>query len=127
LVEPAPVGRRLLIVILSRQVPFLLPAAGSIPQWSQEMRHQKCFRARAGLTAGTFALSLFVSGADVVRAQTSPSSSSLSAAAAAAAAPAQAQGPRRRLSIQEAGAQAHEQKNNLQVDRIDPQVSDLAN
>jgi outer membrane protein TolC len=90
------------------------------------MRHQKCFRARAGLTAGTFALSLFVSGADVVRTQTSPNSSSLSAAAAAAAAPAEAQGPVRRLSIQEAVALALEQNINLQVDRIDPQVSDLA-
>jgi hypothetical protein len=116
-----------LIVILSRQVPFLLPAAGSIPQWSQEMRHQKCFRARAGLTAGTFALSLFVSGADVVRAQTSPSSSSLSAAAAAAAAPAETQCPRPRQSMHEAVAQAHEQKNKQHVDRKDPQVSVLAN
>jgi hypothetical protein len=89
------------------------------------MRHQKCFRARAGLTAGTFALSLFVSGADVVRAQTSPSSSSLSAAAAAAAAPPEAQGPVRRQSIQEAVAQALEQKINHQVDRLDTPVSVL--
>jgi outer membrane protein len=89
------------------------------------MRDQKCFLARAGLTAGTVVLSLFVSGADVVRAQTSPTSS-LSAAAAAAAAPAEAQGPVRRLSIEEAVALALEQNINLQVDRIDPQVSDLA-
>ncbi len=89
------------------------------------MRDQKCFLARAGLTAGAVALSLFVSGADVVRAQTSQPSSSLSAAAAAAAAPAEAQGPVRRLSIEEAVALALEQNINLQVDRIDPQVSDL--
>ncbi len=86
------------------------------------MRDQKCFLARAGVTAGAVALSVFVYGADVVRAQTS----SLSAAAAAAAAPAEAQGPVRRLSIEEAVALALEQNLNLQVDRIDPQVSDLA-
>ena len=85
------------------------------------MRDQKCFRARAGLIAGAVALGVFVSGADVVRAQTS---SSLSAAAAAA--PAEAQGPVRQLSIEEAVALALEQNINLQVDRIEPQVSDLA-
>jgi len=87
------------------------------------MRDQKCLFAPLGLTAGAVALSVFVFGADVVRAQTT---SSLSAAAAAAAAPAEAQGPVRRLSIEEAVALALEQNINLQVDRIDPQVSDLA-
>ncbi|HUE85039.1 MAG TPA: TolC family protein [Vicinamibacterales bacterium] len=85
------------------------------------MRDPKCFVRRAGLTAAALALSVFVFEADVVRAQTS---SGLSAAAAAA--PAEAQGPVRRLSIEEAVALALEQNINLQVDRIDPQVSDLA-
>jgi outer membrane protein len=88
------------------------------------MRDQKCFLARAGLTAGAVAVSVFVFGADLVRAQTSSSLSA--AAAAAAAAPSEAQGPVRRLSIEEAVALALEQNINLQVDRIDPQVSDLA-
>ena len=87
------------------------------------MRDQKCFLARAGLTVSAVILGVFVSGADVVRAQTS---SSLGAAAAAAAAPAEAQGPVRRLSIEEAVALALEQNINLQVERIDPQVSDLS-
>jgi outer membrane protein len=88
------------------------------------MRDQKCFCAPAGLTASAVALSVFVFGADIVRAQTSSSLSA--AAAAAAAAPAEAQGPVRRLSIDEAVALALEQNINLQVDRIDPQVSDLS-
>jgi outer membrane protein len=88
------------------------------------MRDQKCFFAPVGLTASAVALGVFVFGADIVRAQTSSSLSA--AAAAAAAAPAEAQGPVRRLSIDEAVALALEQNINLQVDRIDPQVSDLS-
>jgi outer membrane protein TolC len=89
------------------------------------MRDQKCFLARIGLTAGTFAASVFVFGADAVRAQTAPVSVTAVSAAAAAAGE-QPQGPVRRLSVEEAVALALEQNVNLQVDRIDPQVQDLA-
>jgi outer membrane protein TolC len=92
-------------------------------QWSQVMRDQKCFLARVGVTAGTLAVSLFVFGADAVRAQTAPMTASAAAAAATAEQP---QGPVRRLSIDEAVALALEQNVDLQVDRINPQVSDLA-
>lgn len=88
------------------------------------MRDRKCFCARVGRSAGMAALIVFVFGADAVRAQTPTRLSA--AATAAAAAPAEAQGPVRRLSIEEAVALALEQNINLQVDRIDPQVSDLA-
>lgn len=87
------------------------------------MRDQMCFRARLGLTAGTLAASMFVFGADHVRAQTAPLTTT---AAAAAATLEQPQGPVRRLSIDEAVALALEQNVNLQVDRIDPQVADVA-
>ena len=86
------------------------------------MRDQKCFRARIGLTAATVAASVFVFGADAVRAQTAPM-----VASAVGAVPAeQPQTPVRRLTIDEAVALALEQNVNLQVDRINPQVSDLA-
>jgi outer membrane protein len=87
------------------------------------MRDQMCFRVRLGLTAGTVAASMFVFGADHVRAQTAPLTTT---AAAAAATLEQPQGPVRRLSIDEAVALALEQNVNLQVDRIDPQVADVA-
>lgn len=87
------------------------------------MRDQMCFRVRLGLTAGTVAASMFVFGADHVRAQTAPLTTT---AAAAAATLEQPQGPVRRLSIDEAVALALEQNVNLQVDRIDPQVADIA-
>ena len=87
------------------------------------MRDQKCFLARAGLTAGSLAVSVFVFGAGPVRAQTAPMTVSTSSALAAAE---QNQGPVRRLSIEEAIALALEQNVNLQVDRINPQVQDLA-
>jgi outer membrane protein len=86
------------------------------------MRDQKCFCARIGLTAATVAASMFVFGAEAVRAQTTP----LAAAAATSTAGEQPQVPVRRLSIEEAVALALEQNVNLQVDRIDPQVSDVA-
>jgi outer membrane protein len=86
------------------------------------MRDQKSFCVRSGVIAGAFAASVFVFGADAVRAQTTPMTAS---AASAAAALEQTQGPVRRLSIDEAVALALEQNINLQVDRIDPQVADL--
>lgn len=85
------------------------------------MRDQKCFCVRAGLTASAFAASVFVFGAGPVRAQTAPLVSAGPPGVAD-----QAQGPVRRLSIEEAVALALEQNINLQVDRIDPQISDLA-
>ena len=84
------------------------------------MREGMCFRAGRALTAVSAAATLFVFGADPVRAQTAPG-----LAVAAAAAPAdQAQAGTRRLSIDEAVAMALEQNVNLQVDRIDPQIQD---
>jgi outer membrane protein TolC len=87
------------------------------------MRDQKCFRVRTGLTAGILAASVFVFGASAVRAQTAPMASAAGNTAAAAD---QTQGPVRRLSIDEAVALALEQNIDLQVDRINPQVSDLS-
>jgi outer membrane protein len=86
------------------------------------MRDQKCFRARFGLTATALTASVFVFGAGAVRGQTAP----MTASAASAVASEQSQSPVRRLSIDEAVAMALEQNINLQVDRIDPQVSDVA-
>ncbi len=87
------------------------------------MRDQICFRARRVLTALVPAATLFVFGADPVRAQTAPTITSAAATAAAAPA-AQAQGGVRRLSIDEAVVLALEQNIDLQVDRINPQVED---
>jgi outer membrane protein len=87
------------------------------------MREQKCFRARIGLTAAGLAASVFVFGADAVRAQTGPVVASATGAFAAAEQP---QTPVRRLSIDEAVAMALEQNVDLQVDRINPQVADLS-
>jgi outer membrane protein TolC len=88
------------------------------------MRDQKCFCARIGVTAAALAASVFVFGADAVRAQTAPIS--VAAATAPPAPDQQPQGPVRRLSIDEATALALEQNINLQVDRINPQVQDLS-
>jgi outer membrane protein TolC len=88
------------------------------------MRDQKCFCARIGVTAAALAASVFVFGADAVRAQTTPIS--VAAATAPPAPDQQPQGPVRRLSIDEATALALEQNINLQVDRINPQVQDLS-
>ena len=87
------------------------------------MRDQKSFCARIGLTAAAVAVSVFVFGAGVVRGQTAPMAAS---AATTVSASEQPQVPVRRLSIDEAVALALEQNINLQVDRIDPQVSDLS-
>lgn len=87
------------------------------------MRDQKCFSARFCASAAVAAATLFVFGAGPVRAQTGPG---LTAAAETMARPGAAQGPVRRLSIEEAMALALEQNANLQVDRINPQVQDLA-
>ena len=89
------------------------------------MRDQKYFCARIGLTAAAVAASVFVFGADAVRAQTAPAPMTVSAASAARTLE-QMQGPIRRLSIEEAVALALEQNVDLQVDRINPQVSDLS-
>lgn len=89
------------------------------------MRDQKYFCARIGLTAVAVAASVFVFGADAVRAQTAPAPMTVSAASAARTLE-QMQGPIRRLSIEEAVALALEQNVDLQVDRINPQVSDLS-
>jgi outer membrane protein len=86
------------------------------------MRDQKCFRVRTGLSAAAIVASVFVFGADPVRAQTAP----LAGAAGTLTATGQPQGPAIRLSVDEAVALALEQNVNLQVDRINPQVSDLA-
>jgi outer membrane protein TolC len=86
------------------------------------MRDQKCFRAPGGITAGILAATVFVFGADAVRAQTAP----VAASAISTVAAEQPQGPVRRLSIDEAVALALEQNINLQVDRINPQVQDLS-
>jgi outer membrane protein TolC len=88
------------------------------------MRDQKCFCARIGVTAAALAASVFVFGADAVRAQTTPIS--VAAATAPPAPDQQPQVPVRRLSIDEATALALEQNINLQVDRINPQVQDLS-
>ena len=87
------------------------------------MREQKCFRARIGLTAAGLAASVFVFGADAVRAQTGPVVASATGVSTAAEQP---QTAVRRLSIDEAVAMALEQNVDLQVDRINPQVSDLS-
>jgi outer membrane protein TolC len=87
------------------------------------MRDQMSFRVRIGRTAGILAASMFVFGADDVRAQTAALTTSAAAAAATAEQP---QGPVRRLSIDEAVALALEQNVNLQVERINPQVADVA-
>ena len=87
------------------------------------MRDQKCFPARIGVTAATLAAAVFVFGAGVVRGQTAALTPS---AANTVTASEQPQVPVRRLSIDEAVALALEQNINLQVDRIDPQVSDLS-
>ena len=88
------------------------------------MRDQKYFCARIVVTAAVLAVSVFVFGADAVRAQTAPIN--IAAATPPATADQQPQGPVRRLSIDEAVALALEQNINLQVDRINPQVQDLS-
>jgi outer membrane protein len=89
------------------------------------MRDQLYFRARPAALACAAAVSLFVFGAGPVRAQTA-SPSITSTAATSATADVQPQGGVRRLSINEAVALALEQNIDLQVDRVDPQVSDLS-
>src|SRR5918993_3937767 len=85
------------------------------------MRDQTCFRSRRVVTTFTAVATLFVFGASPVRAQTAPAPAIVPASTGA-----QFQGPVRRLSIDEAVALALEQNVDLQVDRIDPQVQDLA-
>ncbi len=80
--------------------------------------------ARLGLTVATAIALLFAFGADPVRAQTAPGASA--AGASGIRLPEQPQGPVRRLSINEAVALALEQNIDLQVDRISPQIQDLA-
>src|SRR5688572_28372674 len=89
------------------------------------MRVEKSFYARFGLMAAAAAATLFVFGAGPVRAQTA-SPANEPATVTGLALPAQPQGPVRRLSINEAVAMALEQNIDLQVDRINPQVQDLA-
>lgn len=86
------------------------------------MQNQHVLGARLGAVVAGAAVTLFVFGAAPVRGQTGPT---LSAAAAEEATSA-AQGPVRRLSMAEAMAMALEQNTNLQVQRINPQVQDLA-
>jgi outer membrane protein TolC len=88
------------------------------------MRDQMCFCARLAMSAASVAATLFVFGADPVRAQTAPAATPASVGGVKL--PAAAQGPVRRLTADEAVLMALEQNINLQVDRIDPQVSDLA-
>jgi hypothetical protein len=88
------------------------------------MRDQMCFYARIAMSAASVAATLFVFGAGPVRAQTAPAATP--APAGGVKLPAAAQGPVRRLTADEAVLMALEQNINLQVDRIDPQVSDLA-
>ena len=85
------------------------------------MRDQKCFLARGAMLAAAAAVSLFVFGADPVRAQTAAPATG----ATGLKLPPPPQGPSRRLTIEEAVVMALEQNVNLQVDRIDPPVQDL--
>ena len=80
--------------------------------------------ARLGLTVAAAIALLFAFGADPVRAQTAPGASATTASGIRL--PEQPQGPVRRLSINEAVALALEQNIDLQVDRINPQIQDLA-
>jgi HAE1 family hydrophobic/amphiphilic exporter-1 len=86
------------------------------------MRDLMSLRLWRGLAAVAAGSALFVFGAGPVRAQTAQTAATIAASAAAT----QVQGGVRRLSIQEAVALALEQNIDLQVDRIDPQVSDYA-
>jgi outer membrane protein TolC len=88
------------------------------------MRDQMCFCARVAVSTASVAASLFVFGAGPVRAQTAPAPTA--AGISGVTLPAQPQGPVRRLTSDEAVLMALERNVNLQVDRIDPQVSDLA-
>jgi outer membrane protein len=92
-------------------------------RWSQEMRDQMFLCSRTVPTAAMLAATLFVFGAGPVRAQTAPA---VTEGASGVRLPAEVQGPVRRLTIDEAVVMALEQNVNLQVERIDPQVQDLA-
>jgi outer membrane protein TolC len=88
------------------------------------MREMPSSGARLGLTMAAAVALLFAFGADPVRAQTAPAATA--AGVSGIKLPEQPQGPVRRLSINEAVALALEQNIDLQVDRINPQVQDLA-
>src|SRR5687768_16356706 len=90
------------------------------------MRVEKSFYARFALTAAAAAATLFVFGAGPVRAQTAVPATEPTSVTGLALPAAQPQGPVRRLSINESVAMALEQNIVLQVDRINPQVQDLA-
>ena len=79
---------------------------------------------RLGVTAVAAAAGLFVFGAGPVRAQTAQAATA--ATGGGLVLPDQNQPPARRLSVDEAVLMALERNINLQVDRIDPQVQDLA-
>jgi outer membrane protein len=89
------------------------------------MRDYKIFRVRLGLTAVAAAIGLFVFGAGPVRAQTAQAATTAPGRSGLVL-PEQNQSPARRLSVDEAVVMALERNINLQVDRIDPQVQDLA-
>jgi outer membrane protein len=75
------------------------------------MRFDQHFCARSAVTAGLFAAAVSVFGLSPVHAQTTPASP---------------QGPVRRLSIDDAVATALEQNLDLQVQRYNPELQDLA-